>query len=186
MPKAEKRSVRNILINKPLQREFTLVIIGVMMVAAVFVGLLIRFVMLDMTQGIPNMVSRFNFEQMMADASAQLIAGSVIIIFIAVIATGFLGVFFLHRVAGPVYRFGQILRRIGHGEIPNEIQLRPRDFFKETAEEINHVIRFLKKRESTIKQIIEDVQEIEEQNLPAEVRERISRIRSSANQIRKP
>lgn len=185
MSKAEKRSVKNILINKPLQREFTIVIIGVMMAAAFFVGVLIRIVILDLTQGVPNTISRYNFEQMMADASAQLIGGSVVIIFIAVIATGFLGVFFLHRVAGPVYRFGQILKRIARGEVPDEIQLRPRDFFKETAEDINHVIKFLKKRDNAIQQVNDSVNEIELDKLPHDVQDRLRHIRSTVNQISK-
>lgn len=182
---SDKRSIKNVLINRPLQREFTLVIIAIMMTAALFVGTFIRLRLLEMSQGIPLSVSRSMLERLLSDISTELVAGSILIIFLAVIATGFLGVFFLHRVAGPVYRFGQVMKRIAQGEIPNEIQLRPRDFFKETAEEINHVIRNLKRKDQTFQRLHEYLEVIDPEKVPSELKEKISQVRSTLKQLRK-
>lgn len=139
-----KRSIQNILINRPLQREFTLVMLAIMMTAAFAVGMTINFTLSSLTEDAPATISRTALERMIFDANSQLVVSSILIIFLAVVATGFFGVFFLHRVAGPVYRFGQVLKRISSGEIPNEVRLRRRDFFKETAEELNKVIQLIK------------------------------------------
>ncbi|OGW86368.1 MAG: hypothetical protein A3C35_04375 [Omnitrophica bacterium RIFCSPHIGHO2_02_FULL_46_11] len=145
---AYKRSVQNILINRPMQREFTLVMLGIMMTAAFAVGIVINLTLGNLTDNAPTTISRTTLERIIFDANAQLVVISILIIFLAVIATGFFGVFFLHRIAGPVYRFRQVLKRMGSGEIPPEVRLRRKDFFKETADELNRVIHVLKEYES--------------------------------------
>ena len=145
---AYKRSVQNILINRPMQREFTLVMLGIMMTAAFAVGIVINLTLGSLTDNAPTTISRTTLERIIFDANAQLVVISILIIFLAVIATGFFGVFFLHRIAGPVYRFRQVLKRMGSGEIPPEVRLRRKDFFKETADELNRVIHVLKEYES--------------------------------------
>ncbi len=144
-----KRSIQNLMINKPLQREFTIVMISVMIAAGLLVAFLIQHTIARLLEEAPRTMTRNVFEQMMADARIELLTGSLLIIFVAVIVTGLFGVTFMHRVAGPVYRFGRVLRRIAEGEIPNEIKLRSRDFFKETAEDINAVIRYLRGRKGS-------------------------------------
>ena len=183
---SNKRSIRNVLINRPLQREFTVVLISIMMTAGFIVGVMIHFTMSHLIKDLPLTISRATLEEILLDTSSQLVVSSILIIFLAVIATGFIGVFFLHRVAGPVYRFGQVLKRMSHGEIPGEIHLRPRDFFKETADEINLVIQLLKERDGAARQIDDAVKNISDANLPADATDKIRQIRSGVSQLRKP
>ena len=182
---SDKRSIKNVLINRPLQREFTLVMIAIMMTAALAVGAFIRLSLLEMSRSAPTTISRAMFEQLISDTSIELVAGSILIIFLAIVTTGFFGVLFLHRVAGPVYRFRQVLKRIARGEIPNEVQLRPHDFFKETAEEINYVIRNLKKKDQNLQRIYEHIEGIPVEKVPPELKEKVQQIRSALNQLRK-
>ena len=183
---SDKRSIQNVLINRPMQREFTLVMLGIMMTAAVTVGIVINFTLNAIVEGVPPTISRTTLERMIFDANSQLVVTSILIIFIAVIATGFFGVFFLHRIAGPVYRFRQVLKRMGTGEIPQEVQLRKRDFFKETAEELNKVIVLLKEVDNTSQKIDSIITHIPEDKLTPDVRAKIQEIHTTLGQLRKP
>jgi len=182
---SDKRSIQNVLINRPLQREFTLVMLGIMMTAAFAVGMVINYTLNGLTENAPSSISRTTLERMIFDANSQLVVSSILIIFIAVIATGFFGVFFLHRVAGPVYRFRKVLERIASGEIPGEVQLRRSDFFKETAEELNRVIQLLKRVDNTSQKIDSLLTQIPEQSLPKDLSTKIHEIHNTLVQLKK-
>jgi len=150
---SDRRSIRNILINRPLQREFTLSMIFIMVSAGFVVGVMIHMTLSSITEGAPQTISRLALERMIQDVNTQLIMGTLVVIFVTVIMTGIFGVFLLHRVAGPVYRFRQVLKKMSGGELPREIKLRERDFFKETAAELNQVIHLFRKYEQTSREI---------------------------------
>jgi len=180
---ANKRSVRNILINRPLQREFTISLIAIMMAAGVIVGVMIHMTLGGLTEGAPRTLSRFALERMLADVNAQLVMGTLLVIFLAVILTGFFGVFFLHRVAGPVYRFNVVLKQMARGEVPREIKLRQRDFFKETAMSLNEVILVLKRHEGASKRL-ETL--IERQGLSSEASAELREIQKTLSSTHSP
>lgn len=48
-----------------------------------------------------------------------------------------------HRVAGPVYRFMQVLRGIGRGNLDQRVILRRNDFLKDEADQVNLTITSL-------------------------------------------
>ena len=182
----EKRSIQNVLINRPLQREFTLVMLAIMMTAAFAVGIVINFTLGNITENAPPTISRTTLERIIYDANSQLVVSSILIIFLAVVATGFFGVFFLHRVAGPVHRFRQVLKRLSSGEIPGEVHLRRRDFFKETAEELNRVIQLLKEFDKTSQKIDNLLTQIPSTTLSEDVSSKIQEIHKTIVQLRKP
>ena len=182
---AEKRSIKNVLINRPMQREFTLVMLAIMMTAAFAVGIIINLTLSALTEDAPATISRTTLERLVFEANSQLVVSSILIIFVAVIATGFFGVFFLHRVAGPVYRFRQVLKRMGSGEIPGEVHLRQRDFFKETAEELNRVIILLKEFASTSQKIDVLLTQIPVESLPENLRTKLGEVQNSLTRLKK-
>ena len=65
-------------------------------------------------------------------------------LFITLIVLGAFGIFFLHRIAGPVYRFRQVLRRLNENEVPKPIKLREGDFFTEVVSEFNRYLERIK------------------------------------------
>ena len=181
-----KRSAQNILINRPMQREFTLVMLGIMMTAAFAVGIFINLTLGSLAENAPTTISRTTFERIIFDANSQLVVISILIIFLAVIATGFFGVFFLHRVAGPVYRFRQVLKRMGSGEIPSNVYLRRRDFFKETAEELNRVIHLLKEYDIISQKVDSLLTQLSKSAFPQEeANTKIEEIHRQITQLRK-
>ena len=180
-----KRSVQSVLIHRPMQREFTFVMLAIMMTAATAVGIVIHKTLSTLTEDAPATISRTTLERMIYDANSQLVVTSILIIFLAVIATGLFGIFFLHRVAGPVYRMGQVLKRMGGGEIPNEVQLRRRDFFKETAEELNRVIHLLREFDDKSKTVDQLLTQIPKNALSPDVSSKIDNIHKTLSQLRK-
>ena len=72
-----KRSIQNVLINRPLQREFTLVMLGIMMTAGIAIGMVINFNLSGLIEGAPLTVSRATLGRMIADANSQLVVVSV-------------------------------------------------------------------------------------------------------------
>jgi hypothetical protein len=185
MSAQDKRSIQNVLINRPLQREFTLVMLGIMMSAAFAVGMVINFTLGNLTENAPATISRTTLERLIFDANSTLVVSSILIIFVAVIATGFFGVFFLHRVAGPVYRFKEVLKKMGAGEIPSEVHLRRRDFFKETADELNKVIHLLRELDTTSTKIDHALKDLPKDSLPSDVSAKIKEISATLGHLRK-
>ncbi|MCM8775472.1 MAG: hypothetical protein NC930_03880 [Candidatus Omnitrophica bacterium] len=138
-----RRRFRNILIHKPMQREFTLVMIALLMVSSLAIGFVIHNTIREAAFGGGFQFGRINPYEILSDVSYQLILRVTCILFVTLIVLGAFGIFFLHRVAGPVYRFRQVLIRINDSQIPHPIKLREGDFFTEVAIEINRLLEKL-------------------------------------------
>ncbi len=139
--KQYKRKFRNVLIHKPMQREFTLVLISLLIVSALAVAFVIHYTIHEAMMGGGYQFGKISPYEVMSEVSYDLITRVSIILFITMLIIAIFGVLFLHRIAGPVYRFQGVLRRISRGEIPEEVRLREGDFFTETATDLNQVIR---------------------------------------------
>lgn len=155
-----RRRVRNLLIHKPMQREFTFVMISLLMVSTLAVGFVIHQTIRDAALGGGFQFGKINPYDVLAEVSYQLIMRVSAILFLTLIVIGVFGILFLHRVAGPVYRFRQIFMRINDGEFPKFVRLREGDFFSETASEINYLVnklRFDYEKERAVKGKLEDI-----------------------------
>ncbi len=137
-----KRSVRNILIHKPMQREFSLMLIALLMVSTFAIGWVIHHTIHEAAFGGEGYrFGKVSPYEVLSDVSYQLLIRVSSILFLTLIVIAVFGIFFLHRVAGPVYRFRLTFLRMNDGNIPHPIKLREGDFFVETADEINRFIR---------------------------------------------
>ena len=172
-----RRSVRNIIIHRPMQREFTLITIAIMMMSAVFVNFLIQHTLNEVVSNNISGFGKIGAYNVLSDASFELITRVTLVMFVTIIAVGLFGVFFLHRVAGPVYRFHQLFLRINQNEIPQDVSLRQKDFFKEVAVELNYLFKLLRLRKEAITQVEGILATISEKAKPAEVRQKIQEIR---------
>jgi hypothetical protein len=138
-----KRKVRNVLIHKPMQREFTFVIITLLMVSSLAITFIIhRTITGALTEG-GFRFGRVTPYEALSDVSYTLIVRVAAVLFVTLIIIGVFGIFFLHRVAGPAYRFRQVFLKINRGEIPHQFKLREGDFFVEVADEINRLLKRL-------------------------------------------
>ena len=138
-----QRKVGNIIIHRPIQREFTLVVIVLFMISMLAIGLIIHYTIREAAFGGGFHFGKINPYEVLSEVSYQLILWVSCVLFATLMVIGFFGIFFLHRIAGPVYRFRQIFAKLNSGHIPHSIRLREGDFFNEVADEINRHLKWL-------------------------------------------
>ena len=177
-PQQNRRSIRNIVIHRPMQREFTIITIAIMLFSAVLVNFLIQHTLEEIITN--NVVSfgRVGAYNILSDASFELIVRVTLVMFVTIITIGIFGVFFLHRVAGPVYRFHQLFHTLNKDEIPQDIHLRRKDFFKELAIELNILFKLLRKRKEVMNQVDNVISSISNEQDAREIQKKLSEIRS--------
>jgi hypothetical protein len=66
------------------------------------------------------------------------------------------GLYFSHKLAGPLYRFKLELGRIAAGHDPRPLRLRQGDDFQDVAEELNRALAQLRCAEGELRQRLED------------------------------
>lgn len=178
-PVKYKRQLRNLLIHRPLQREYTLLMIGMMMISVLVVVVIIHGTMKEALMGNPYRVGSVNPYDILSDISQHLVnrVGAALLFFI--ILAILIGIVFLHRVAGPVYRFRMILQKIAHGDIPDDMRLRDKDYFKEVALEFNNVFKSLRRKKMLANEMVSALDEITLESLPENARSILSRVREA-------
>jgi len=139
-----KRRVRNLIIHRPIQREFTFVLVALLIVSSLAIGFVIHDTLREASMGGGLQFGKINPYEVLSSVRYQLILRVTAILFVTVIIIGLFSVFFLHRVAGPVHRFRHIFMHVNDGGEPVLINLREGDFFQETAVEINRLMESLK------------------------------------------
>ncbi len=146
-PRPYKRQIRNLLIHKPMQREFTFVVIALLMVSTAVVGFVIHDTLHQASMGGGFQFGRINPYEVLAEVEYQLLLKITAILFITLIIMGAFGIFFLHRIAGPVYRFRRILRKLSEGEISPPVRIREGDFFGEVVDDLNNLLDRLRNQQ---------------------------------------
>jgi len=152
--KKYKRQLKNFLIHRPLQREYTLLMIGIMMAAALVVSLVIHLTIKQAFLGSPYRIGAVSPYEMLSQVNQALVIRVSFTLFFCILVATLIGIVFLHRVAGPVYRFRLTLEKLATGAIPRNVKLRDGDYFIEVAECFNEVFKMLKDREDRAGTII--------------------------------
>ena len=172
---AYKRRIRNVLIHKPMLREFSLVMISLLIVSSLTIDFVIHQIIHEAAFGGGFQFGKVNAYEVLSQVRYELIVWVTLILFATLIILGIFGVFFLHLGAGPVYRFRQVFIRINRGEIPRKIKLREGDFFSETATEINHPLARLQFEDDQKKAVLSKIDQIlasgDVEKIPASLRE---------------
>lgn len=167
-----KRQLKNIIIHRPMQREFAFMLIALFMVASAAVAWIIHQTIREAAFGGGMYYGKINPFQILSDVSYQVIIRVTLVLLAALVIIGVYGIVFLHRVAGPVYRFRKTLLSIHRGEVPHEIKLREGDFFHEMAHDINIVIRRLRAEKTKLGEMKETVNELVRSAPSDEVRQK--------------
>ena len=162
-----KRKLKSVLIHKPMQREFTLVVISLLIVSALSVAFVIHYTVNQAMLGGGYRFGKISPYEVMSDVSYDLVTRVSVILFITMLVIALFGVFFLHRIAGPVYRFQGVLRRISRGELPEDVRLREGDYFTETADDLNRVLKMLRERRDQVGKVRARLEEgVKKQSVP--------------------
>lgn len=70
---------------------------------------------------------------------------------VAVPVIFYVSLLFSHRIVGPIFKMGDVLRRVGKGDFEQKIVLRKTDELRALADIINEMIRNLKERDQARK-----------------------------------
>jgi methyl-accepting chemotaxis protein len=73
-----------------------------------------------------------------------ILTGLVFVNLVAAIFSLVLILVFSHRIAGPIYNLGRILRGVAQGDLSKEIKFRKRDFLQEIADDGNQALEYLR------------------------------------------
>jgi len=64
---------------------------------------------------------------------------------------------FSHRIAGPIYNLGGVLRGVAQGDLSGEIKFRKRDFLQEISDDGNQALEFLRQEIGDLQQLSEEL-----------------------------
>jgi len=156
-----KRQVKNLIIHRPMQREFSFMLIALFMVASAAVAWVIHQTIRDAAFGGAFTFGKVNPTEILYDVSYSIIIRVTLVLILTLIIIGAYGIVFLHRVAGPVYRFRQTLLKVNRGEMPQDIKLREGDFFHDMAHDINIILRRLRAEQEKIAELKDKVVDLE-------------------------
>jgi nitrogen fixation/metabolism regulation signal transduction histidine kinase len=121
----------------------------------------------DLASDSPELLSEFNREadahdRAIADQQASLIRGQQRMILslvgglaLMVILIGLLGIYFTHKVAGPVYKMTRLLKQVGEGNLLIDSRLRKGDELKEFFDTFTHMVGGLREIEKRQLELIE-------------------------------
>jgi len=132
---------RNYLINKPLQFIYSGIMIYLLLIGIIVVGVGTYYLTFN------TILNEFEAQgglsqayEMVRDINLLILkrVGTMLVV-VLVFAFG-LGVYYLHRIAGPVYRIEKTIREMAEGKKVEPIKLRKKDFFKSLAEAVNKLI----------------------------------------------
>lgn len=142
-----KRRLRNYLINSRFQlaaAAFIILSLMVGVVLAIIVGrqtVLRTYVSSDI-----NVTGPEGFRAFLDHLSDRITVMTAVVLMTWIGIVAAISVVYLHRIAGPIYRFQQVLKQIGRGHVPPPFHLRKKDFFRDVAADFNSALSILDQR----------------------------------------
>ena len=100
-----------------------------------------------------NMLSRFREEILFK--SVVIYACTVFAVLVGIVAMTLL---YSHRVAGPVFRLSQFLKKVREGEIGTPVSIRQKDVIHPLAHEVNAMVDWYRQKITIIKQELETIE----------------------------
>lgn len=176
--RTNQRRITNIMIHRPMQREFSFMLILLFFVSSAAVAWVIHQTIRDAALGGGFYFGKVNPYQILSDVSYQIILRVALVLVFTLVFIAVYGIIFLHRVAGPVYRFRQTLLKLNRGEPVSEINLREGDFFHEVAHDINTIIHRFRAEETKLDELKAKINEIQRTGISEEGRLKTEEIKA--------
>ena len=178
LPRPYKRRVRNLITHHPMQREFSFMLIALFMVASAAIAWVIHQTIHDAAFGGGLFFGKVNPAEILSDVSYSIIIRVTLVLILTLMIVGSYGVIFLHRVAGPVFRFRQTLLRINRGELPNDIKIREGDFFHDMTQDINIILKRLRGEQEKLADLKRKLGDIQRTALPEDIRRKVDEMKA--------
>lgn len=141
----ELRSYKRMFIYKPIQRQYFLWMAVITILSAFALSFVVHQTIRNALDNELARTSKVSLIQILTSIEGDLLIRIFVVLFVAVIVSAIISVFFLHRIVGPIFRIQDALRKIADGHVPDrDIKLRTGDFFAELASELNRVMSRLR------------------------------------------
>lgn len=163
-----KRQFRTLLIDPQMQKEYTLLLVVLIIVSAIVISFIVNWTIRESMSG-GYRLGKVSPYEVMSSINYLLTVRITITLLVTIFIAGFLSIKFLHRVGGPMYRFRITLKQISSGQIPQDIHLRRNDFYKDVADEINRVLALLRGKREAAHRLAQELEKIPKDRLPANV-----------------
>ncbi len=180
-----KRQAKNLFIHRPMQREFSFMLIALFMVASAAVAWVIHQTIRDAAFGGAFTFGKINPSEILYDVSYSIIIRVTLVLVLTLVIIGAYGVVFLHRVAGPVFRFRQTLLRVNRGELPQDIKLREGDFFHDMAHDINIILKRLRTEQEKVSELKMKMSDLQKSPLAEDVRQKSEEMKEIIDSLSK-
>ncbi|MDD5084959.1 MAG: hypothetical protein PHE61_02810 [Candidatus Omnitrophica bacterium] len=152
--KEERRSLSHLLIVPSLQKFYALVIVIILVVTFILIFISIRITIEDTRRTVMLSKSTASAYEILSKIKEDLLYKIGWIFIPSFIIAGGLGIYLIHRVAGPAYRLHRLLEHIAKGELPNEVKFRQTDFLKDLAADLNTIVLRLKEEHGDAERLI--------------------------------
>ena len=179
------RRRKRLLVDKKLQMGMSLHIVGFVYVYLVLFALLANFTAL-------KTVVFGGSEEAYIEAVDRLTI--FVQVFVLPLGATFVamclhGIFFTHRIVGPIYRFRETLKKIRGGDLAGRIEIRKDDYFGDLCDEINSMIGHLRGDLIHFRKVSQDLAEqgealAEKGHLPPEDQLKLLEITNSSTRLR--
>lgn len=138
---------KHYVVDKKLQYNFALLLIMIGAINAIFFGFIFYFFSQHITiMYKPLLVESALQENILRTENyafwATILIGGIFECILIIL----LGIFFSHRIAGPIFKIQKYIMEVSNGRYPGLIKLRKDDLLKNFAETVNQMIISLKDR----------------------------------------
>jgi methyl-accepting chemotaxis protein len=159
--KLKRRKLRNYLfLDKKLQWNFAVLLAIVGVFNAAYFTALMYFYTRELFFRLTSFIPDYLLTDDLLKENYRLFVMTVLFTIVAeAIFIGLLGLFFSHRIAGPLYAMSQKLQAISRGAIPQQVRLRKNDLLTGFAETMNETISVLESQRADLATALKDLQE---------------------------
>ncbi len=159
--KLTRRKLRNYLfLDKKLQWNFALLLSIVGIFNAAYFSALVYFYSREAFYRLVGYIPEYLFTEDLIRQSYKLFLTTVIFTTVGeAIFILLLGLFFSHRIAGPLYAMSQKLQAIARGAVPTQVRLRKYDLLTTFADKLNEAISVLATQRAELDAALKDLQE---------------------------
>lgn len=135
----KKYKRRQYLINKPLQFAYAGIAVWLLLVGIILIGSFTYYITLNTILVQMETAGNIPFDayQLVKTINSMLVKRIGLLLIFLIVVAGILEIWYLHRIAGPIYRIEKVLKEVMEGKEFTPIKLREKDFFKSIAETIN-------------------------------------------------
>ena len=176
---------KKFLIDKNIQRRFA----GLLVMVALITSLQLVVYILVVDNNIHTEAAKYGLDEdpvlisfIIVQQKAVLVK-LIVLLFVNMGLMGLFGLFFSHRITGPIYRINRFLKEMVDGDLSGEIRLRKSDEFQNVAATINDLLKSLRTDRVGCLEKIYEAQNLIKQQRPDDAVQLLEEVRVQQQQM---